>query len=81
MRSMPYYLDDSMGLLSAQKSLFVLRVALLSLRRSQMEELKLCAQMYRELYEKKGLGYAKQMADMGPKWGIDPVLDLSAGGR
>ncbi len=77
MRSMPYCLHDSMGLLGAQKSLFALRAALLSLRRSQIEELKLCAQMYRELYEKKGLGYAKQVADMGPKWGVDPVLDLS----
>lgn len=76
MRSMPYCLHDSMGLLGAQQSLFALRAALLSLRRSQIEELTLCARMYRELYEKKGLRYAKQVADMGPKWGIDPVLDL-----
>ena len=66
-----------MGLLGAQKSLFVLRASLLSLRRSQNEELKLCAQMYRELYERKGLGYAMQVADMGPKWGIDPEEQLA----
>ena len=77
MRSMPYCLHDSMGLIGAQKSLFALRAALLSLRRSQTRESKMCERMYRELYEKKGLGYAKQVADMGPKWGIDPVLDLS----
>ncbi|CAF9925376.1 MAG: hypothetical protein ALECFALPRED_003124 [Alectoria fallacina] len=77
MRSMPYCLHDSMGLLGAQKSLFVLRASLLSLRRSQNEELKLCAQMYRELYERKGLGYAMQVADMGPKWGIDPEEQLA----
>ena len=74
MRSMPYCLHDSMGLLGAQKSLFALRAALLSLRRSQTEELKLCAQMYRELYERKGLGCAEPVADMGPKWGIDPSI-------
>ena len=78
MRSMPYCLHDSMGLLGAQRSLFALRAALLSLRRRQNKELKLCARMYRELYEKKGLAYARQVADMGPKWGIDSVLDLSA---
>lgn len=77
MRSMPYCLHDSMGLLGAQKSWFALRAALLSLRKSEFEELELCAQMYKDLYEKKGLGYAKQVADMGPKWGIDPTLDLS----
>ena len=77
MRSMSYCLHDSMGLIGAQKSLFALRAALLSLRRSQTKESKMCERMYRELYEKKGLGYAKQVADMGPKWGIDPVLDLS----
>ena len=77
MRAMPYCLHDSMGLLGAQKSLFALRAALLSLRKSEFEELEFCAQMYRKLYEKKGLGYAKQVADMGPKWGIDPAWDLS----
>ena len=77
MRSMPYCLHDSMGLLGAQKSLFALRAALLSLRESEFEGLDLCARMYKDLYEKKGLGYAKQVADMGPKWGIDPTLDLS----
>lgn len=77
MRSMPYCLQDSMGLLGAQKSLFALRAALLLLRESEFEELELCAQMYKDLYEKKGLGYARQVADMGPKWGVDPTLDLS----
>lgn len=67
MRSMPYCLHDNMGLLGAQKSLFALRSALLSLRNSEFEDLELCAQMYKDLYEKKGLGYAKQVADMGPK--------------
>ncbi len=77
MRSMPYCLHDSMGLMGAQKSLFALRAALVSLRRSRSGKLNLCAQMYKALHEKKGLGYAIQVADMGPKWGVDPVLDLS----
>lgn len=68
MRSMPYCLHDSMGLLGPQKSLFALRAALLSLKRSQIEELKLCAEIYRELYEKKGLVYAKPLLDMGLAW-------------
>lgn len=76
MRSMPYHLHDSMGLLGAQKSLFALRAALLSLKRSQFIELKLCVQMYKDLYERKGLGYARQVADMGPKWDVDPKLNL-----
>ena len=59
--------------------MYALRAAHLSLRRSQMDELNLCAQMYRDLYEKRGLAYAKQIADMGPKWGVHSVTNLSAG--
>lgn len=79
MRSMPYCLHDSIGLLGIHRSLFALRIAILSLGRSQMEELNLCTQIYRELYEKSGLGFAKQLADrgMGPKRGIDTILSLS----
>lgn len=77
MRSMAYCSHDRMGLLGPQRSLFALRAALLSLEGSQIEELKLCAEMYKELYEKKGLRYAKQLLDIGPKWSRDPVLDLS----
>ena len=76
MRSMPYCLHDSMGLMGAQKTIFALRAARLSLRKSQIEELKWCIQTYRSLYEKKGFGYAKQLVDMGPKWGFDPALEL-----
>ena len=76
MRSMPYCLKDDMGLMGPQKSLFALRVALLSLEGSQIEESEMCAQMYRILHQKKGLGYAKQLADIDSKWKIDPALDL-----
>ena len=74
MRSMPYCSHDSMGLMGAQKSIFALQAALISLGRDQIEELKLCRQMYKDLYEKKGLGYAKQVTDMGPNWRIDPAM-------
>lgn len=53
MRSMPYCLHDSMGLLGVHRSLFALRIAILSLGKSQNEELGLCTQIYRELYERK----------------------------
>ena len=76
MRSMPYCLHDSMGLMGAQKTIFALRAARLLLRKDQIEELKWCIQTYRSLYEKKGIGFAKQLVDMGPKWGFDPATDL-----
>lgn len=78
MRSMPYCLHDSMGLLGVHRSLFALQIAILSLDRSQIEELSLCTQIYRELYEKSRLRFAKQLPDrgMGPKWGTDIVLNL-----
>ena len=66
MRSMPYCSHDSMGLMGAQKSMFALGAALLSMGRNQIEEVKLCRQMYKGLYEEKGLGHAKQAIDMGP---------------
>ena len=78
LRSLPYCLQDSMGFLGALRSMCALRAAHLSLRRSQMDELNLCAQLYRDLYEKKGLAYAKQIADMGPKWGVHSVMNLSS---
>ena len=65
MRSMPYCLHDSMGLLGVHRSLFAMRIAIPSLERRQMEELSLCTQIYRELYEKSGLGFAKLLADRG----------------
>lgn len=66
-RSMPYCLHDSMGLLGPQKSLFALRAALLSLRRSPGEELDWCLSMYRELVERKGLGYAREVGKTNAK--------------
>lgn len=77
-RSMPYCLHDSIGFLGAQRSLVTLRATLLSLGKNRIEELSLCRQLYRDLYEKKGLGWAKKVADMGPKWHTDPELESSA---
>ena len=73
MRSMPYTLDDSMGLLGAQKSLFALRTALFSLRRHPGEELRWCHTMYQQISSKKGLRYAKEITKMDGK--------LNASGR
>ena len=78
-RSMPFCLHDSMGLLGPQGSLYTLRAALLSLGKNSIEELSLCRQLYWDLYEKKGLGCAKQVVDRLPKWHVYPSLDLSAG--
>ena len=60
--SMPYCLNDNMGLMGAQKSLFALRTALFALHRHPGEELKWCQAMYQELESKKGLGYAREIA-------------------
>ena len=67
-----------MGFLGAHRSMYAPQAAHQSLRRSQMDELNLCAQMYRDLYEKKGLAFAKQLADMGPRWGVQTLMNLSA---
>ena len=66
-RSMPYCLHDSMGVLGPQKSLFPLRAALLSLRRNPGEELDWCLRMYQELVERKGLGYAREVGKVNAK--------------
>ena len=63
-RSMPYCLNDDMGLVSAQKSLFAIRLALFVLQRHPGEELQWCQAMYQELYSKKGLRYAKEIAKL-----------------
>lgn len=68
MRAMPYCLNDSMGLLGAQKSLFALRTALFSLRRHPGEELKWCQAVYQELDGRKGLRYAREIAQLDGKW-------------
>lgn len=66
-RSMPYCLHDGTGVLGPQKSLFALRAALLSLRRSPGEELDWCLKTYQELVERKGLGYAREVGKVNAK--------------
>ena len=68
-RAMPYCLHDSMGLSGPQKSLFALRAALLSLRRTPGEELNQCLSAYQELAEKKGMGYAIEIGKVRAKDG------------
>ena len=66
-RAMPYCLHDSTGLFGPHRSLFALRAALLSLRRSPGEELDRCLRAYQELSEKKGVGYAREVGKMNAK--------------
>ncbi|KAF6218481.1 hypothetical protein HO133_005830 [Letharia lupina] len=66
-RSMPYCLNDKMGLMGAQKSLFALRTALFVLQRYPGQELKWCQAMYQELDGKKGLRYAREIAKLEGK--------------
>lgn len=61
-RSMSYCLDESMGLLGAQKSLFALRMALFSLRRHPGMGLDWCKAIYQQMHDKKGLRYAREIA-------------------
>ena len=42
-----------------------------------MDEVNLCAQIYRNLYEKKGLACVKQIAVIKPKSGVHSVMNLS----
>ena len=63
-RSMPYCLDDHMGLMGAQKSLFGMRVALFVLQRHPGEELQWCQAIYQEFERKKGLRYAREIAKL-----------------
>lgn len=73
MRSMPYSLNDSMGLLGAAKSLFPLRTALFCLRRQPGEELKWCQAVYQELENRKGLRYAREIANLDGKYRTAPL--------
>ncbi len=63
-RAMPYCLNDNMGLMGAQKSLFALRTALFAFHRIGGEELKWCQAMYQVLDSKKGLRYAREIAKL-----------------
>ncbi|CAD6590867.1 MAG: hypothetical protein ASARMPREDX12_004762 [Alectoria sarmentosa] len=67
-RSMPYCLNDNMGLMGAQKSLFALRTALFALHRNPGEELKWCQSMYQELESKKGLKYAREITNLDGRY-------------
>ncbi len=77
-RSMPYCLHDSMGGLGPQRSLFPLRAALLSLRRSTGEELDWCLRMYQELVERKGLGYAREVGKVNTKDKVEAAKAMDA---
>lgn len=67
-RSMKYCLNDDMGLMAAQRSLFPMRTALFVLSRHPGEELKWCQAMYHELTSKKGLRYAREIAKLDGKF-------------
>ena len=64
---MPYCLHDSTGLLGPQKSLFALRAALLSLRKTPGEELDWCLRANQELIERKGMGHVRVVAKVNAK--------------
>lgn len=63
-RSMPYCLNDNMGLIGAQRSIFAMRIALFVLQRHPGEELKRCQAMYLELNTRKGLNYAREIGKL-----------------
>ena len=67
-RSMPYCLNDNMGLMSAQKSLFALRVALFVFQHHPGEYLKWCQTLYQQLDSEKGLKYAREIAKVEGKF-------------
>lgn len=59
-----------MGLWGAQKSLLALRTALFSLRRHPGEELKWCQAVYQEMDNRKGLRYAREIANLDGRWSV-----------
>ena len=61
MRTMPYVLNDSMGMLSSQQALFPLRVVLFVLRQYPGDELRWCQTVYHKLEAGKGLRYATEI--------------------
>ena len=77
-RSMPYCLHDSMGILGPMKSLFALRAALLSLRRTPGNELDWCLRTYQQLVERKGLGYAREVGKVNAKERVEAGKDMDA---
>ena len=64
LRAMPFCLSDEQGMLGAQQSLFPLRVALFNLRLQPGKELRWCQNFYRIMDERKGLRYAKTIANL-----------------
>ena len=60
-RSMPYCLNENMGLIGAQKSLFPMRIALFVLQRHPGKDLQWCQAMYQELNSGKGIRYAREI--------------------
>ena len=62
MRSMAYSMNESMGLIGAQKCLFGFRTAMSCLQRNPGEELRWCNAVYQELEKNKGLRYATEIA-------------------
>ena len=65
LRSMPYCINDDMGILGPQKSLFPLRVAMFSLRRHPGPLLRWGNDLYQQLDSKTGLHYAREIAKHG----------------
>ena len=65
LRSMPYCINDDMGILGAQKSLFPLRVAMFSLRRHPGPLLRWGNDLYQQLDSKTGIRYAREIAKYG----------------
>ena len=68
MRSLPYCLNESMGFLGAQKSLFGFRVALFTLRRHPGEELRWSYSMYQRLNTKRGLRHASVLSNFDSQY-------------
>lgn len=61
-RTMPFSLSPTQGLLGAQQSLFALRVALFILRLHPGPELRWCQSIYSIMHQRKGLRYATEIA-------------------
>ena len=65
LRSMPYFINDQMGIFGAQKCVFPLRVAMFSLRRHPGPHLRWGNDLYQRLHSKTGIRYAHEIAKVG----------------
>lgn len=71
LKTVPYILDDEMGLMAAQQAMFPIRAALFVLKLLGGEELEWCKAVYAQFNAKKGLRYAVEVGKSDGHYSVD----------